>query len=129
MPVCVLLSQVRTDGLLFFFSGSVIGWSYIVDLSFSITILDVIYLRTRFMLYIFFFPGRNSTRSTHLYLQLYIETFISSPFLLSLQWTAFLFVLDLWFGSLVLGLVEGFDGMEDGSSYPTLSPSDIRRVI
>jgi hypothetical protein len=46
-----------------------------------------------------------------------------------MQWTAFLFDFFFFgsFGSLVLGfgLVEGFNGIEDGPSYPN---SDIRRV-
>ena len=74
--------------------------------TFSIAIKDVIYLRTRFMLYIFFFSGRNSTRSTHLYLHLYIETFISSPLLTFIAMDG----ASLCFGSLVRFLSIRFGG-------------------
>jgi hypothetical protein len=85
----------------FLLSGSVIG-CHILRLSlFFITILDAIYPRTRPLS---IFLGRGH----------YSYTFIptSSPYFHCNGRRFSLF----WFGSLVLGLVEGFNGMEDGQA-------------
>jgi hypothetical protein len=95
----------------FLLSGSVIG-CHILQLSLFITILDAIYPRTR-PLYIFL--GRDATL-THSHLPHLLTYFHCNGRRFSL----------FWFGSLVLGLVEGFNGMEDGPSYST---SDICRVF
>jgi hypothetical protein len=114
MPACVL-SHVRdetelTNFFFFLLSGSVISCHTLRLSLFFITILDVIYIPQKQTTF-YFFLGRDDAYTL---IHTYVETLISSS-LLSLQCTAFLFVL-FWFSSLVLGLVEGFEwnGMEDG---------------
>ena len=122
---CCHTSAMRPNSwtFLFSFSGSVIGCQILrKETLFFITILDMIYPRTR-PRFAFFWDGTYTL--THSYLRI-IETPIS--FLTSIAMDGVSLCFPFWLGSLVLGSVEGFNGMEwkMGSSYPT---SDVCRAL